>query len=310
MQSTMHTPSAEHLTVQGPDGPLAVTRWGARHLPVVVLVHGYPDNRHKWDAVASLLASRFQVVAYDVRGAGDSFRPRQVQAYRLPRLTADFTAIVNALSPDQPVHLVTHDWGSVQGWEFATEPDLQGRIASFTSCSGPCLDHMGHWMRERLRRPSARSLWQLAVQLLKSWYVYLFHLPWLPERMWRHLTGPHWPRLMRWLEGVHIEARPTQAEDGACGVNLYRANVLPCLARPRERVATMPVQVIVPLRDHFVSPALSEQLQRWAPRLVRREIDAGHWVTVDKPALFAETVLDFIAPGAAHRSLSLRKARA
>ena len=57
----------EHFFVQGPDGQLAVQRWGDRSRPVVVLVHGYPDNRHKWDEVALHLSKRYQVIAYDVR---------------------------------------------------------------------------------------------------------------------------------------------------------------------------------------------------------------------------------------------------
>lgn len=300
----------EHFFVQGPDGQLAVQRWGDRSRPVIVLVHGYPDNRHKWDEVALLLSKRFQVVAYDVRGAGASFRPTRKQDYKLARLTADFTAVINAVSPTQPVHLVAHDWGSVQSWEFVSEPVLKGRIASYTSCSGPCLDHMGHWMREQLGKPTPTHLFRLTVQLIKSWYVYLFHLPAVPELMWRHLTGPNWPRLMRWLEGVQIQPRPTQADDGANGVNLYRANVFPCLIHPRERVAHAPVQVIVPLRDHFVSPALSENLHRWAPGYVRREIDAGHWITVQEPRLFADAVLAFIDQLPAAQTKPLRVAGA
>lgn len=285
----------EHFFIQGPDGPLAVQRWGARGRPVVVLLHGYPDNRHKWDAVALRLSRLYQVVAYDVRGAGASFKPARQADYQLTRLLADFQAVIDAVSPAQPVHLVAHDWGSVQGWEFATEPALQHRIATFTSCSGPCLDHMGHWMRARLRRPTPRHLWQLTAQLFKSWYVYFFHLPAVPEWLWRHGMGSQWPRLMQRMEGVRIQPRPTQAEDGAHGVNLYRANVLPRLMRPRERTARMPVQVLVPQRDRFVSPALSDDLRQWAPVLTRERLDAGHWVTVQQPEVFAQAVMAFLA---------------
>jgi len=284
----------EHFFVQGPDGALAAQRWGAKDRPVVVLVHGYPDNRSKWDAVALLLSRRFQVIAYDVRGAGASLKPTRKQDYALARLTADFTAVIDAVSPGRPVHLVAHDWGSVQSWEFVTEPALKGRIASYTSCSGPCLDHVGHWLRDRLRHPTPRGLLQFGLQFIKSWYVYFFHLPVVPELLWRHVTGPQWPTLMRWLEGVRIQPRPTQADDGAFGVNLYRANVVPCVFKPRERVAHAPVQLIVATRDHFVSPALSDGLGRWVPELTRLDIDAGHWVTVQQPERFAQAVLGFI----------------
>jgi pimeloyl-ACP methyl ester carboxylesterase len=282
------------FNVQGPHGILRVQRWGDVNAPVVVLVHGYPDNRSKWEHVAQALCDRYQVIAYDVRGAGDSFKPTRRADYRLEHLTADFTAVIKAVSPNQPVHLVAHDWGSVQSWEFATEPALKGRIASFTSCSGPSLDHFGYWLRDSLRRPTPRNLWRVSIQMLKSWYVYMFQLPWLPEALWRTAIGPNWPRLMRLLESTEIEARPTQTQDGVYGVGLYRANVFQRMMRPQQRFAHAPVQVLVPTKDHFVSPWLSENLSRWVPQLTRLEIPAGHWVTLKQPELFAKHVKAFI----------------
>ncbi len=280
--------------VQAPGGRLALRRWGTTGKPVMVLLHGYPDNSSKWEAVAQHLCDDFDVVAYDVRGAGDSFKPQLVADYTLDRLTEDFTAVINSVSPDRPVHLVAHDWGSVQSWEFVTEPQLKGRIASYTSCSGPSLDHVGFWMRDRLRHPSLSGLGQLSLQSLKSWYIYFFQLPWLPEALWRGMLGRHWPALMRVLEGTHIEPRASQAEDGAHGVNLYRANVFACMTRPRERFAHAPVLSLVATKDHFVSPALTANLDRWVPRLTRREIRAGHWVTISDPKGFSQEVLAFI----------------
>lgn len=290
----MTTAPSSSFEVRGPHGALRVQRWGRTDAPVVVLVHGYPDNRSKWEPVAQALCDRYQVIAYDVRGAGDSFKPTRRADYRLEHLTADFTAVIDAVSPGRPVHLVTHDWGSVQGWEFATEPALKGRIASFTSCSGPCLDHFGYWLRDSLSHPTPRNLWRVTMQMIKSWYVYMFQLPWLPEALWRTAIGPNWPRLMRVLEATEIEARPTQTQDGVHGIGLYRANVFQRMMRPRERFAPMPVQVLVPTKDHFVSPWLSENLSRWVPQLTRHEIPAGHWVTLKQPELFARHVKAFI----------------
>lgn len=282
------------FVVHGPHGPLAVQRWGHASLPVVILVHGYPDNRGKWEPVARQLSDRYQVIAYDVRGAGDSFKPKRRRDYRLEYLAADFQAVLQAVSPNRPVHLVAHDWGSVQSWEFVTDPQLQGRIASFTSCSGPCLDHFGHWLRDSLKRPTPRNLGRVTLQMLKSWYVYMFQLPLLPEVLWRTVVGPNWPSLMRLLERTEIEPRASQTSDGVHGVGLYRANVFQRMLRPRERYAHAPVQVLVPTQDHFVSPWLSENLSRWVPQLTRREIPAGHWVTLKQPELFAQHVRSFI----------------
>ncbi|MEK8086384.1 alpha/beta fold hydrolase [Aquabacterium sp. A3] len=291
----MPTLPFQRLTVQGPDGVLAVRRWGRRDRPVVLCVHGYPDNSSKWEAVATWLANDYQVVAYDVRGAGQSFKPTATQAYALARLTEDFRAVIDAVSPNAPVHLVGHDWGSVQCWEFVTDPSLKGRIASYTSCSGPCLDHVGHWMRDRLRQPSLRGMGQMGLQLIKSWYVYLFHLPWVPELLWRAVLGRQWHLVMRWLERTPVPPRDGQADDGRFGVNLYRANFLPRLMHPGQRVAHAPVQVLVPTGDRFVSPSLSENLDRWAPSLQRHELKAGHWITLKQPELFAQAVRQFIS---------------
>ncbi len=285
---------SSHFIVHGPHGPLAVQRWGHAAHPVVILVHGYPDNRSKWEPVARLLSAHYQVIAYDVRGAGDSFKPTRRADYRLEHLTADFKAVLQAVSPSRPVHLVAHDWGSVQSWEFVTEPSLKGRIASFTSCSGPCLDHFGHWLRDSLKRPTPTNLGRVTLQMIKSWYVYLFQLPLLPEALWRSVIGPNWPGLMRVLEATHIEPRASQTSDGVHGVGLYRANVFQRMLRPRQRHAHAPVQVLVPTQDHFVSPWLSENLARWAPQLRRTEIPAGHWVTLKQPELFARHVRAFI----------------
>ncbi|NIG06654.1 SDR family oxidoreductase, partial [Burkholderia sp. Tr-849] len=81
--------------------------------------------------------------------------------------------------------------------------------------------------------------------------------------------------------------RPTQADDGARGVRLYRANFIRCLFAPRERYAHAPVQTIVPLGDKYVSPALSENLSRWVPQYYRREVAAGHWLPLADPTRFA-----------------------
>ena len=81
----------------------------------MVLVHGYPDSKEVWSEVAARLADRFHVVLYDVRGHGRSTAPQPLRGgFTLEKLTDDFLAVADAVSPDRPVHLVGHDWGSVQ----------------------------------------------------------------------------------------------------------------------------------------------------------------------------------------------------
>lgn len=287
---SVHTETA----VAAGDVTLAAKTWGDASRPAVVLVHGYPDNSEVWRRVAPLLAKSYYVIAYDVRGAGLSTKPARTADYRLERLVDDFAAVIDALAPNRAVHVVGHDWGSIQGWEFVTEPRLAGRILSYTSCSGPNLDHVGYWLRQQLARPSPASIKRLAGQLVRSWYVYLFHLPLIPELNWRLWLGRAWPALMRRLEHTDVGVRPTQTEDGVHGVRLYRANFLRRVLAPRERYAHAPVQVVVPLRDKFVSPALSADIARWVPTYYRREVAERHWLPMSEPARFAALAQELI----------------
>ncbi|MCD6069485.1 MAG: short chain dehydrogenase domain protein, partial [Microvirga sp.] len=140
---------------------LALYTWGQpgekKRKPVVVLLHGYPDAAEVWTPVAAELADRHFVVAYDMRGAGRSTAPRGSAAYALKHLVDDLATVVDAVSPDAPVHLVGHDWGALQGWEALVSERLRGRIASY-STAAPALDHVGLWFHRRLRQPTLRHL--------------------------------------------------------------------------------------------------------------------------------------------------------
>ncbi|MGW3154770.1 SDR family oxidoreductase [Streptomyces sp. NPDC001089] len=277
---------------------LCVAELGDPAQPTVVLVHGYPDSKEVWSEVASRLAERFHVVLYDVRGHGRSTAPRPLRGgFTLEKLTDDFLAVVDAVSPDRPVHLVGHDWGSVQSWEFVTVARTEGRIASFTSMSGPSLDHFGHWIKQRVRRPTPRRVGQLLGQGAKSWYVYLLHTPALPELAWRGPLGRRWPEILRRVERVPPGDYPTPSlpTDAAHGAWLYRDNVRARLSRPRaDAYAHVPVQLITPLGDAFLSERLYDGLERWAPELVRRTLAAKHWIPRTRPDQVAAWITEFV----------------
>ncbi|GHF12211.1 short chain dehydrogenase [Streptomyces werraensis] len=277
---------------------LSVAELGDPERPAVVLVHGYPDSKEVWSRVAPRLAERFHVVAYDVRGHGWSTAPRPLRGgFTLEKLTDDFLAVADAVSPHRPVHLVGHDWGSVQGWEFVTVPRARERILSFTSVSGPSLDHFGHWIKSRVSRPTPRRAGHLLGQGLRSWYVYALHTPVLPELAWRGPLGRRWPRMLERMERVPGDGYPTASlpSDAAHGAWLYRDNVRPRLGDPRpDAYAHVPVQLVTPLGDRFLSPRLHDGLEQWAPRLVRRTLSSGHWVPRSRPDQLATWIADFV----------------
>lgn len=255
--------------------------------PTLVFVHGYPDNLHVWDGVVALLKDRYRIIRYDVRGAGLSDAPASLRGYQLRQLLADFRRVIDRWSPDAPVHLVGHDWGSIQGWEFATEPALAGRIRGFTSVSGPSLDHIGHALRAQgLTR-------QTPQQAVASWYVGAFHLPLLGPAVWKLGLARRWPRLLARLEGLPAAPPATSLRDGVNGIGLYRANVLPRLLRPRQRHAIAPVQLVELTQDAFVKPYLLQGIERWVPELTRETVAAKHWLPLSNPQWLAAAIARF-----------------
>lgn len=268
---------------------LAVRTFGDISKPALVLVHGYPDHQEVWKNVIVYLPDYF-IVTYDVRGAGDSSIPKYIRDYHLERLSMDLEEVVNAVLPGQSFHLVAHDWGSIQSWESVTDPRFEGRILSFTTISGPCLDHAAFWMRNQFKQNRSRFFKQLS----KSWYIAMFQLPWLAPTAWNFFNPERWGKIIRELEGKEgLPLNQNIVKDGKYGVGLYRANFIPRLLKPRERYAICPVQAIVLKRDNFVSPQLIDEMPKWVQTFSRVELDANHWAILSQPKLIAESIREF-----------------
>ncbi|MGZ4165880.1 MAG: alpha/beta fold hydrolase [Solirubrobacteraceae bacterium] len=282
-------------TVRSRDVSLAVTRAGDPAGPTLVLVHGYPDTKEVWAPVIERLAAGFHVIAYDVRGAGGSSAPRGPAAYGMARLADDFEAVCNAVAPGRPVHLVGHDWGGIQGWEFVTDARFAGRIASFTSIAGPALGHALTAGRSAIReREPLRAL----DRARRSWYIVPLCLPGGPTVMWRlALAGGRWRRWLQWVERLPVDnayPAPTVCADGLHGANLYRRNIPHRLVRRNPLApAHAPVQLLVPTRDRFISTSYYDAAAQVAPGLCRREVPGSHWAPRAQPEPIAVWIAQF-----------------
>jgi pimeloyl-ACP methyl ester carboxylesterase len=293
---------ARQRTVRSGGLSLAVLEAGAPEAPTIVCVHGYPDTNAMWGPVMARLATSFHVVAYDVRGAGQSSRPRGNAAYDLERLTEDFAAVIDAVSPHRPVHLVGHDWGGIQGWEFAASPLLQGRLHSFTTIAGPSLEQASSTVRGLVRRG---RLLAAANRLRRSWYVVALCTPGIPTLTWRvRFAGDRWQRSQSLAPRVSPSPNdslsnlpypaPTLVADGIHGAKLYRRNIAGKLFHARTPVRSrVPVQLIVPMADRFISESYYELAESRAPRVTRRSVPGSHWAPRSEPELIARWVAEF-----------------
>jgi pimeloyl-ACP methyl ester carboxylesterase len=270
------------LQVSGPDDA-----------PIVVLVHGFPDNRTVWNRVVEDLQRDHRVATYDVRGAGESTAPSSRTGYKVRRLVDDLVAVLDQVAPDgSPVHLVGHDWGSIQLWgavmRESNDARLRGRLASFTSISGPGLDLFGNFLRSGLRQ---RRFGAVGRQLLHSWYIGLFQLPIVPELMFSRLGGRIRARLEKRQQLAGHWDDDTFRADARNGVNLYRANRLDF----RRSTTRVPVQLIVPTKDAFLTPAVYDDIESFAPDLRRLDVVANHWIVQTRPQMVADAVRAFVA---------------
>lgn len=118
-----HGPISIHTALLGPeDGP------------VMLCVHGWPENWYSWRHQMTHFSDLgHRVAAIDVRGYGGSSRPDAIEAYRLRELCADIAAVARELSPDRPVVLVGHDWGAPIVWNTARlHPEVVRAVAGMS----------------------------------------------------------------------------------------------------------------------------------------------------------------------------------
>ncbi|BBZ44943.1 alpha/beta fold hydrolase [Mycobacterium parmense] len=275
--------------------------------PTILAVHGFPDNHHVWDPVAGELAAhyagRYNVVAYDVRGAGESSSPATRSGYAFAQLIADLGAVVDSLGVSQ-VHLLGHDWGSIATWAAVTDESVMGRFASFTSISGPHLRYAGAFLRSA-RTPLALA--RVAGQLLASSYIAFFLCPLLPELAFRSRVGVKVVEATALIGGRGQGPKaPRSLSDYLNGLGLYRANMPAPMLSPGRQLpkTTVPVQVLVPRWDIFVTPAL-QRFTGAIPdggRVV--PIGGGHWVVAAQPGVIARLTAEWVDRNAGQARLS------
>ncbi len=270
-----------------------------RRAPVLFL-HGYPDTHATWSRQLEGLAAMHPVAAFDQRGVGDSTAPTGRDATRIARYLDDIEAVIDHLvGPDGQVHLVGHDWGGVLGWYFASDPARAHRLRSYSAIAAPLPAAADVMLRERVRRHSLADLKVLADQLRRSWYIFLFQIPRVPEWYLTRDVRSMWIRTHR-AGGLRADDPEIVAVDPARArttlltpLALYRQAYGASRSAPRE--VRVPVSLVVPLRDMALRPELYERVDQFVPDLEVHHIDDNHWVHRTRAAEVNTILHDFIA---------------
>jgi pimeloyl-ACP methyl ester carboxylesterase len=281
----LEIPGAKHRRVDVGEVTLHCVEAGSG--PLVVLLHGFPEFWWSWrHQIPALAKAGFRVVAPDLRGYNLSDKPRGVKAYAVEKLVTDVAGLITALGEER-AHVVGHDWGGAVAWSFAMfRPELLRKL-SVLNCPHPA---------EMLR---GLRTWK---QMKKSWYMFFFQLPGLPER-W--IAADDYKFLRNALGGGaatkdDVERYVEAAKRGdrlEGGINYYRASLRAAAlgALPPFKLIEARTLVIWGERDLFLGKELAQPSERWVKDVrVERLPEATHWVQVDAPARVNELLVDFL----------------
>lgn len=260
--------------------------------PLIVLLHGFPEYWYAWRyQLPALAEAGYRVVAPDLRGYNLSDKPRGANQYRLELLAGDVKGLIEALGATSAT-VIGHDWGGVIAWFLAMHAPRMVRHLIILNAPHPqrYLDEL-------------RTL----AQLLRSWYVLFFQLPWLPElciRAFGHAglrhRLSHEPVQANAFDPGTINAYcQALAQPGAltAAINYYRAGLRTWLGGLRQsmRPIDVPTLVIWGEQDRYLTPRLLEGLDAWVTDLtVERMADASHWVQAEVPEQVNGLILQFL----------------
>lgn len=254
----------------------------------VLMLHGFPEFWYGWNKqIPALAKAGYRVIVPDQRGYNLSGKPSGIGSYSLNILAGDVIALITALGYKQ-IFLVGHDWGAIVSWWTAQNyPD---RIKKLVIMNVP----HPYVMKSAIKK--------MTLQTLKSWYVFFFQLPYLPELAFKAGAG----RLILTRSSLKStftsedleKYKESWKQPGAVNamINWYRAmqkiKVKPAVSSPD---ITMPTLVIWGKRDIAIRYELAQKSVDLCKegRLITFN-DATHWVQHDKSEEVNNLLIDFL----------------
>ncbi len=275
---------------------LSCTLAGPEDGPLLILLHGFPEYGGSWrHFVAPLARAGFRVVVPDQRGYGRSDKPPRVRDYHIDALADDVEGLMRALGYPR-AHVVGHDWGAAVAWWLAMRSPA--KVERLVAMNVP---HPAVMRSELLGNPK---------QTRRSWYMFYFQVPRLPEwsllrdggrRFYDNLASHAAPGSFPEEDREHYMRAWAQPNAMGSMLNWYRAAMRyqstgDALAR---RVA-VPTLVLWGKEDHALLSTMAAKSLDWCDEGSLRYFEgAGHFVQHDARVEVLEELLNFLpAPDA------------
>lgn len=282
---------------------LKALSWGEPTAPMALCLHGFPDTAYSWRRLAPrLVAAGWRVVAPFLRGYAPSSIPAD-RSYHIGALMHDALRVRAAGGGTTADVVIGHDWGALAATGLAAMPDSPFVRAVIMSVPPPAA--------LRPRGPAAhrvKLVGELPLQLLRSWYIGYFQLPWLPERSASWVPPLLW---RRWSPGYdaredlrHVDAAIGTPEGWRAALGPYRALIRN--SRPPARYAELhrywglapqlPSLYLHGRDDGCMTPAFAPWVQRVLPAGSDVAVveHAGHFLQLEQPDEVERLVLAFL----------------
>lgn len=280
---------ARHIAVNGLELHTIIA--GPIDGPLVILLHGFPENWYTWrQQIKPLVEAGYRVVVPDQRGYNLSDKPGGVHNYRLEALAADVVELIHSFKHERAM-VVGHDWGGLVAWYLAMHyPEIVEKLIVLDA------PHPAAYLREIRSNPA---------QQRKSWYIGFFQLPGVPEELFGHdpiETARFFFRRNAINQeafssfDIHVMATAiAQPEALTSALNWYRAVVRDRSAFENVRPIEAPTLLIWAEDDVALGRSLTYGLEPWISRLQVHYIShCGHWVQNEAPEEVNAQLLEFL----------------
>lgn len=238
----------------------------------VLLLHGFPDDQKVWHKVVPLMTDHgYQVITFDQRGCGESDAPVGRKHYKIRKIVDDIPNILDALTIQSPVAVISHDWGAVIGWGLSLY--YPERVKAHVAIS------VGH--------PQSYGRAGFQQKFIKGFYTLWFQLTGVTEYYLLHGGFSRW--LSRHDDEAGVLKRMSRPGRLTAALNWYRSNLVDILFSKWPR-CSVPTLGIWSSDDAYLTEAQLCDSEKYmdGPWDYRRIEGAGHWVPQDEPEQIAK----------------------